>query len=226
MEHSLDYWKIKNYLTAHEAACLAIGIDPGKVGLANAKSQHEAPNGWRAVYDEIRNNTEDFRQHADASREELLLQVREGLFDMDAPRPDGSEVIFNSDFKYPDIKRNEKGLYGPGEDELDQYMIKQKAIKQWIIEIGLPSKYFNPNNENLILPPRQQPEYQTRLMEIMYETMEKYWTHYDPDERDTAPTQKYIVAQLEEDYSLSGRQAEAVEILARPDSARDPQGKK
>ena len=42
MKKGLDLWKLKRYLTIHEAACLALNVDPNKLS--------KEPNGWGAVY--------------------------------------------------------------------------------------------------------------------------------------------------------------------------------
>lgn len=43
----LNYWRLKEWLTAHEVACLACGIDPSKVG------GFEQPDGWNGIYDAV-----------------------------------------------------------------------------------------------------------------------------------------------------------------------------
>ena len=188
MENSLKFWKAKEWLTIHEIAHLVIGSDPTE--------RAEEPAGWRAIYDALGLNLEEYHK----------IKGSNEIFPKD---PDS----FNGIFTEVNIRKND----GEGAN-FSPYLIKQSVIPEWLNSIGLESDYFACLVGNVKAEVMARPEYQTELMRIMYKTIERYYgENYVPDDRDSWPKQVNVIGWLEVTYSLSGAKAKAVEKMIRPD---------
>jgi hypothetical protein len=208
MEDGLKFWKCKTWLNAHEAANLIIGNDP-------IDGLDEEPRGWRPIYDEL----------IDALNR--YCYVKENLTGRNDLGP--YEGIFKSD--------NISGYTEEG-NHVSTFGIRQTAIPEWLNACGVESEYFSSldkQNKRFVIPPPEseyfswpdnpdkidviaRPEYQTKLMAIMYATIERYYgENYDPNDSDTAPKQTDVIGWIRKKYSLSEAKAKAVEKMTRPD---------
>jgi hypothetical protein len=106
--------------------------------------------------------------------------------------------------------------------------VKVSVIREWLVANNIESDFFCPKEDSLQrVRTTSRTQYQTRLMEIMYETIERYYgENYDPNDRDTVTKQDVVVAWLMLEHSLSKRSAEAIDIIIRPEQFKSPKGRK
>ena len=91
----------------------------------------------------------------------------------------------------------------------------------------LPPFFFPEETDQQPVATKSKPAYQTRLMSIMYETINRYYgENYDPNDRDSVPLKSVVIDWLRDTYSPSGIEAQAIDMMTRPDHVRKPQGKK
>jgi hypothetical protein len=215
---SLEFWRLREWLTIHEASCLALGCDPN--------IRDEEPIGWKGFYSALGEavvidmKTEyEYDKALDIvlSPDTRYYTIYQGLLD----RKD------NLIFSESTVKGYELGqLEEFSPPPIDEVNIKVTAIKEWLTLKSIKPPFFFPDE------PEQQtviskPEYQTRLMSIMYETINRYYgENYDPSDRDTVPNQIRLIAWLRDTYSLSDPEAKAIDKILRPEQVKRPQGKK
>lgn len=186
----LNYWRLKEWLTAHEVACLACGIDPSRV------CGFEQPDGWNGIYD----------------------AVIEGFIRADK---EFSELYCDENFNKHTIDR-------PYIDPLDApnyatYQIKQNAIRDWFASHGIRPAYFFPEQGED--QQYQEGKYKTNLMGIMDKAIARYYgENFDVNDRESYPNQVNIVDWLMSEFSLSKRQAEAIEIIISHRGNNYPKG--
>jgi len=91
-------------------------------------------------------------------------------------------------------------------------------IKIWLEHKNFKPEFFFPKSmKSLEDDESSKPEYQTFLMSILYKTIQRYYgENFDPNDSDTNTTQKDIIDWLMKTFSLSKRQAEAIDIITRP----------
>jgi len=135
------------------------------------------------------------------------------------------EAVANSDgftFDSRTVDFKEEGL------NVDKTLIKVSAIKEWFQLKKMENAFFNrEKKESINTEEIVRPEYRSRLMTIMYETINRYYSkNYDPNDRDTVTKQTDLVEWLETTYSLSNAEARAIDKMTRPEQSISPQGKK
>jgi hypothetical protein len=100
----------------------------------------------------------------------------------------------------------------------DDFLIRQAAIPEWLNSKGIESEYFSSLDRPFTTDVIARPEYQTELMLIMYDTIERYYgNNYDLNDSDTAPKQTDVIGWIMEKYSISEAKAKAVDKMTRPD---------
>ena len=107
-------------------------------------------------------------------------------------------------------------------------LLKVTAIEEWFRLKKMINVYFNPDKTaEHIKKEAFRPEYQTKLMSIMYETINRYYSeNYDPNDRDRAPLQANVFEWLKETYAVTHPEAQAIDKMTRPQNPKSPQGKK
>lgn len=232
MNDSLKFWQLREWLTLHEAACFICGEDPSinystfadeLLALKEAGANYVigSPNdNYDPIYRALREAVElDIEEEflTDRNVEELLPIMDEQAQNL---VEDYSKVFSSLIFKNSNVKGYNLSHAKDFEiNNINRAQIKVSAIKQWLIKKNLKPGFFFPEEteqqEETIQ--YQQPIYQTRLMEIMYKTIERYYgVNYDPEDTDSTTKQKIIIDWLKETYDLSGAQAKAIDILTRP----------
>jgi len=218
--NGIDFWKLKESLTIHEASSLALGCDPAKV------KEVSEPKGWRGCYSALVDAVKsDIDQEFENDREIKELRIE---FDQDFDMIDSliernkslifiSNVVKGYDLKYVTD-------FGPG--DIDSAEIKVSAIKKWFDLRGIrPAFFFSEEPEHQTPTRNKNPNYETLLMSIMYATIDRYYgENYMPDERDTVPLQTTVVEWLIGNYSLSKSEAMAIDKMTRPNRSRHPKG--
>ena len=225
MEDDLKFWQLKEWLTIHEASCLALNCDPSNPG-------YEEPIGWKGFYSALCEAVEldmetdyEYEKAVDIvlSRDNFYDKIYQSLVDRN------DKLIFSG--------ANVKGYeLGHSEDyglpQIDEANIKITAIKEWLTLKGIKSPFFfpdEPDQQAVITKskPKPKPEYQTKLMSIMYDTIKRYYgANYDPNDRDSVPKQTNVIEWIRETYTLSEAEAKAIDKMTRPDQTKSPQGKK
>ena len=194
-------WKVVEFLYFHQACLLALGFDPNNDNTGRGSTNH--PLGYTAIYQAI---VEDVSS---------VLQIANGV---DGDLEKMESVLNRSDIIQPD----------KGNRYTEFYRIRQSAFKNWIENKRFESEYFLTEDKGKkTVVGRFKPEYQTRLMAIMYETINRYYgENYDPNDRDSVTKQADLVEWLETTYSLSNAEARAIDKMTRPEQSKSPQGKK
>jgi len=191
MENGLKLWKVREWLEPLEAVCLILGIDANVMRV----DVEEAPVGFGAVLVELQLS---------------LLRYQDIKLENERGNIEPYEEIFTP--------YNISGFFD--EKSLDPYnfVIRQSAIKAWVYAKGIESEYFSSLDNHVKTDVIARPEYQTKLMAIMYATIERYYgENYDPNDSDTAPKQTDVIGWIRKKYSLSEAKAKAVEKMTRPD---------
>jgi hypothetical protein len=113
-------------------------------------------------------------------------------------------------------------FHGDGGTNYEQARLVRAAALRAYIAGDLP---VGPTGSS----PRQVPprgaigtiNHDTKLLRVMQTARERYYgANFDPDDPDTLPKQTDVVAWLIATYALSKREAEAIDIVIRPDSSR------
>lgn len=101
------------------------------------------------------------------------------------------------------------------------FQIRQSKFKDWLSNKGFSSTYFGLVSETETYLIDRSSGYSTKLMKIMSEVVSRYYgDNFDPDDSDTTPKQVDVIEWLTETYSLSDRQAMAIDIVTRPESVK------
>jgi len=123
-----------------------------------------------------------------------------------------SPMIIASTLKPEDVILGRNGWQEPMPQEC---FVRQTAIGAWLDSKGIRPAYFFPNDE--AAEPRPKHGYSTSLMDAVDAVVARYYgENYDPSNPDSIPRQAHVIEWLKETYSLSSRQAESVDIVARP----------
>jgi len=103
----------------------------------------------------------------------------------------------------------------------------------WLEKHNIDAPFFI--HENPAPKPTKRPEYQTHMMKVMYDVIERYYgENYDPDNRDSVTSGPVVQKWLVENYErsdgsgkpLSGVEASAIDAMTRPDQIRHRKTKK
>ena len=157
--------------------------------------QEEIPEGWQAIYD----------------------AVIEGFMTADS---EFAELFCDETFNKYTIDR-------PAFDELDipsyhHYQIDQQVIRNWFVLNEIKPAYFFPDQEN---EQHQEAKYKTTLMGVMQKAIARYYgENFDVNDSDSYPKQVTIIDWLRTEFSLSKRQAEAIEIIITHRNDNYPKG--
>jgi len=207
MEDKLQFWFLKESLSIYQAAVLACGEDPSLNYVETASDLegymiHGLPHkqGMPSGFDAF----------SQALIDDVKKDSRASLF-----TEDGSEMVFK------EVQSN-----GRNPSDINIHTtLRVTDIRQWLTSKGIKPPFFFPEAEG-DLTATSRPTYQTHLMSIMYETIERYYgENYDPNDRDTVPKQVNVIEWLKETYSLTGRQADAIDVLTRPAHVKSPKSK-
>lgn len=208
----LRFWKLQEFITIHQASMLAIGLDPG-----NNLFGFE-PFVPRSGYEPI--------------KLALTTKLTQYYYKQLDTQIDNQLDVESSDFDEIFCPENIKSATHEGGDDNDiaLYRIRQTAIKDWLQSEGIYSAYFESLSDN---PKKNHGStkalsinYSTNLMSIMYETIERYYgKNFSIEDKDTYPKQEHVTEWLKTQFSLSKRQAEAIEIIISPRNDVHPEDK-
>lgn len=96
--------------------------------------------------------------------------------------------------------------------------INVDEIKAWLTNIEIKPGFFFPDEAYERLSTKEQSTHQTKLMNILDQTVQRYYGEtFDPEVKDSYPKQDHIVEWLKQEHSLSNRQAMSIDIIVRPD---------
>jgi hypothetical protein len=159
------------------------------------------PGGWRPIYDTL-NLAFTKYCHIKYDLREGNINFYEGIFTPDNINAFVVEFDCDEDFE-----------------------IRQAAIPEWLNFHGIESEYFSSLDNQVKTDVIARPEYQTKLMAIMYATIERYYgENYDSNDSETTPKQTDVIGWIIEKYSISHAKAMAVDKMTRPDKSIYPQG--
>jgi hypothetical protein len=96
-------------------------------------------------------------------------------------------------------------------------------LQKWFAKQNFHSEFFNNNLAESNQTNLSETNYTTKLMKIMNKAIHRYYgENFDHSDKDTHPKQEHIVAWLRAEFSLSQRQAEAIEIIIAPRAGNLP----
>jgi hypothetical protein len=196
LSHRFDIWKLRTSLTIDEATYLALDCDP---------YDNFRPVGWGALNKAL---IEAVRLHFKlyGSNDKKSLDI--------------GTIIFKPTHCL-DTYALEDSINGDTLLDTIQY-------KLWFRKNKFNCEFFSKEENTLEKQDKQFfSKHNTRLMNITNDVLSRYYgENYDPQDRDTIPSQAIVIDWLKDTYSLSGREAQAIDIITRPDIARSPKGKK
>jgi len=209
MEDSLKFWQLREWLTIHEAACLALNCNP-------SNTDYE-PNGWKGFYSALGEAVElDMQTEYECDKA------------LDVVVSHDTRYHTNLIFSVSTVKGYELGHFEDfGQPQIDDANIKVTAIKEWLVLKDIKPPFFFPEDvKQQTIITKSKPEYQTHLMTIMYKTINRYYgENYDPNDRDSVPKQTNVIQWLRETYPpLSEAEAKAIDKMTRPEQSKSPQG--
>ncbi len=210
MTDNLQFWRKLEWLSIYDAALLLCDVNPSN-NFALDKNDIEIYELERKFY------TVGAPEAFESALTLLLDHVKKDQQSLSSQPSD--ETIFKEvQFK----NGHASGGINPSTE------VRMKSLIDWYVKNEYDSDFFTVQAEKYGHEKKPtKPEYQTKLMSIMYETIERYYgENYDPDNPDTISKQRDIEDWLQETYSLSGRQADAIYVLTKPDHHKNPQGKK
>ena len=195
---SLDLWRLKEFVSIHQACCLALGINPDKYDVDdNALFDIDGYRPLREILDN-------------------------GLYEH-ISNESGSGFYFNNET----ILKTESpdGNYS---FELSLVLVKRLLRRESIAssfydQIKDPQSEKSPKIKNLDVERELKPKYSTRYMDILYKTIERYYSdQFDPNIPDSHASQVHIVNWLKEEYDLLQSQAERIDRILRYSEGNKP----
>ena len=218
----LKFWRLRERLTIHEISCLVCDGDP--------KPDFQYDLDDMPLIDTY---LPDYLEGDDVFMSVLIAAVREDVRKIEQylstiPKLDGGgflseqecskvKVIFSSAHPVDSISES-ISIDG-------STLLKTEEIKRWLNAKELKPSFFYPDENTKESGSIKNQEYQTRLMSIMYDTVDRYYgENYDPNDRDTVPKQVNVIEWLEYTYALSNAEARAIDKLTRPEQGKPPQG--
>jgi len=212
MEDRLQFWTLREWLTLHEAASLICDDDPSVTFISSADEAAAldlsgtayviglASDGYDAMYGALK----------EAVEMGLDTEFRQGKQKIVQP----SAAIFT-----PMTVKN----YDLSTGDIHEAQIEVIAIKKWLTMKEIQPAFFFPEQAEQQV--KSKSDYQTRLMSIMYATIDRYYgDNYEHDNSDTVPKQVDVIEWLVTNFSLSDAKAKAIDKLTRPDHSKSPKG--
>jgi hypothetical protein len=207
MEDKLQFWRLREWLSIYEASVLACGEDPS-LNYVETSSDIKACKNQGLSY------KHGMPVGFDAFSRALIDDVKKDSHAFYLT-DDDTDVVFK-------VVQNNGRI--PSDISLHA-KLKAIDIKRWLNIKGIKPAFFFPESEDELIT-ASRPTYQTHLMSIMYKTIDRYYgENYDPNERETAPKQVDVIDWLKETFSLTGRQADAIDVLTRPNHVKSPKSK-
>lgn len=206
----LKFWRLEEFVSLHQACMLAVGLDPYEEHDFHGWKDLKAPANYAKIYHEL----------DDLIHKEYFYTVSKVTTESDSEQSD-TEIYPPNHIFWP------HNVIFEGTSEL--VGVRQATVKKWLASKGIDCPYYSAldideDEKDVILKPRG--KHTTRLLGILDLVIERYYGDgYEPNDKDTITKQIVIVEWLQEKYSLSKREAEAIDIITRPEIARRPKGK-
>lgn len=206
MADDFQFWRKVEWLSIHEAALLLCDVNPS-INLAANKFEEE-------LYDLEGEFYISGMPAAFESGEQLLIR--------DIKRDQAAiEQGVTTDVVFKEVQFRDD----TSTDINGGTKIKIEAVTKWFQENNFESDFFTVQAKNTgVKKVVHKPEYKTRLMEIMDETIAKFYgENFDPDYPDTHPRQEDIIEWLRANYKstntpgepLSGAEAQTIAQMIR-----------
>lgn len=222
MEAALYFYKFRNYLTLHEAVCLASGVDPESESL---------PDGYHGLMNYI----------AESIAHDLYLIKKNGLSLIQDPTTRYSlsddlpgrvcDLIGVTFGAYITRKHAHERIDFSTETRIKidaTTKVKTSELISWFESKSLkPSFFFEESPSRTLIPSDiSRPKYRTKLMKIIDRTVERYYgENFDINDPDSYPSQQEIVGWLEREFSLTTPEARSVERVITHRGDNYPKGK-
>ncbi len=201
----LSNWDCVHNFQAREAAALIIGIDPGNV--PETEKHRIAPvlrSIWASYVDAL--------DHPDKAREALECD-------------DWGVWIFSAVLIHilnvDPTNKAYTDAEAAGRLDLEFQTFDREQITRWLAAIKMKSVYsFNPAQAEAVPAPTGRwpwGDHHTKLLGHLEAAARRYWVSYDPADATTASTNATVIEWLKTERRVSGKRAEAIASMLRPD---------
>lgn len=188
---SLDFWRLKKFVSIHQSCCLALGINPDKYD----EDDHDLfdIDGYGPIRETLDNGLYEHITNESGSgfyfNDETILK---------SESPDG---IYSFELSLVLVKR----------------LLKAKSISSSFYEqIKDPQLEKTPQINKPDVERELKPKYTTKYMDILYKTIERYYSgNFDPKITASHTSQELILEWLMEEYDLLPSQAERIDRTLR-----------
>lgn len=170
---------------------------------------------WEAIAISCDIEPDSLATAKDFSNEKIFIQFGDVL-DHVPPRPEE----FNRRIKIALASTHDMGtLKTDGTKGHTDQRVKLSDFARWADERGfsLPPEF--PREDKSLAINGQWPwgNHETELLKHLAAAANKFWKLYDPADKTTAPTNKQVSSWLQTEKNVSGRTAEAMASILRPD---------
>jgi len=212
MTLSIDFWRKNGMLTIEEVSILTIDGNPTDDKFIESNKKEISVVEVKLLKC-VMTELEELKRLHSAGYKDHLLEDACSDFGM----------IFYRSLRENYLSPSTGTLLCPSIESIE---LKVNEIKMWFKSIEMKPIFFFPETDRDKLTIDEHPKYQTKLMTIMYETINRYYgENFDQEDKDSYPRQKDIIEWLGENHSLTGRRAEAIEIIIAPRGDNSLEGK-
>lgn len=213
MTLSLDFWRQNGMFTIEQISILTIGGNPTDVKFIESHREEISVIEGKLVKCVVTELEELKRLHTAGYKDNVLE---------DACSDFG--MIFYSSLRENYLSSSTGVLLHSSIHSIELYV---SEINKWFKSMEMKPIFFFPEADRDKLRIDEESKHQTRLMTIMDETINRYYgENFAPEDKDSYPVQTEIIEWLEKNYALSGRRAEAIEVIIGPRGDNTLEGKK
>lgn len=235
MDNGLEFYRLREWLTIEEICCLACGRDPGVVYVTDA-DEHAVcwemgqavsfaqPDGYDSLQELIIESVNVDMEAIVAYENTYFTTIN----DYDELPEDISIIFSDSRTRSKSILRLQSE--GVRISVTSSTPLKLEELFAWFNSKNLRPEFFFPSDDNKLITSAVDTnsyKHSTSLLSILNLTINRYYgDNYDPNDKDTIPKQRDVVDWLMTIHSLSKRQAEAIDIITRPETLKNSKAKK
>ena len=215
----LSHWDFAKHFSGYDAAALILGLEPressdeqGRVRVVEERMELHYKQALTRLFHmdmgeplEVVHGRESIDQQCELPSVKMEdLEYRAFTFNADAPL---SEWIVNSRLT-----------------RFDNQEFSRETLVRWLSAIGMKSEY----SFDLQRSPNASPTaehwpwgtHHTELLGHLEAAARRFWTQYDPSDPSTANTNATVIEWLLTERKVSGKMAEAIATMLRPDGLR------
>ena len=228
----LSYWRMVDPLTVKQAAALIGGCNPSEVRYENVGpsyletkdgiTSNEGIERVQAAYAALTNAIKDGKLGANVR---FTAWPHDGWLEIDEDERLTSDVSLNPEEWDTDIvglkliKR--QGFVYRVNPDWDKTTISVETLNDWLRQRGFPPLFseFSESTGEPDSGPWPWGGYTTKHLKTIAEVVKEFWSTYDPEQPDTAPTNSEVQDWLMSERGVSKKIAESMATICRADNA-------